>query len=67
MEILGQSMARRLVLICLIALSFAGCNSDGAGEEMHTDAPKMSAEEQKKVEGSRHDPATQEMLNNRPR
>jgi PBP1b-binding outer membrane lipoprotein LpoB len=67
MEILGQTLAGRLVLLCLIALSFVGCSSDGAGDGMHTDAPKMDAAEQKKLEESRHDPETQKMLDSRPR
>lgn len=67
MEILGQTLARRLAILCLIAISIVGCGSDSSNDGMHTEAPKMSAEEQKKIEGSRHDAETQKMLDSRPR
>gem|GEM_PF-5900788 len=60
-------MARRLVILSLLAICIVGCSSEGSTEGMHTDAPKMSADEQKRVEGSRHDAETQKMLDSRPR
>jgi hypothetical protein len=62
-------MASKLIATLAVAtISFVmiGCQGQ-ATDDMKVDAPTMSADEQAKVEGGRHDEATQQRLDSRPR
>lgn len=69
MGVLGQAMASKLTFalaVATICFVVIGCQGQ-ATDDMKVDAPTMSADEQAKIEGGRHDEATQERLDNRPR
>jgi len=67
MGFLGASLVRQLIIATLVAMLLSGCASEGNKDDMKLDAPTMSANEQSKIEGSRHDPEVEAQRQSRPR